>query len=853
MIKDLAVSKRLFLFQEGNMKFLIILFFFLNFQIFAQPLTIAGWILDSERKSPLERANILLFADEKIGTSSDKNGEFSLTANVDPTDYLIISYVGYVTRKIFISELFNIPSVPTSDGTVLYSIFLDKKIIPSQTVLVEASVGRKGITPISFDQVNRKEIEENYTVQDIPEYLSDLPSTTFYSESGNGIGYNYLRIRGFDQRRITVSINGIPQNDPEDHNVYWLDFPDLLASTELIQVQRGAGSGVLGYPAIGGSINIITSAFSNQPKFEASASIGSYNTRKYTAAFSSGLIDEKYSVYAKLGQILTSGYRNNAWVKFNSYHISAVRYDENLTTQVNLFGGPIEDGLAYTGLPKFTIKDRELRKANYSDWGANPEMDTYTYTVSRRPVEIENFSQPHYELLNELQLNDNLTLNSALFLVIGQGFFDYDAYWHIYYDDYFRLRESGYDTSYVPANPLIRAKVENTQYGWIPRVSYKHENGELILGGEFRFHRSDHWGRIQYANNLPPDYDLDRYYYFYNGSKDIIGGFVHESYKLNEKVNVLGELQVAYHKYRIYNEKYVGTEFSVNDVFFNPRAGINYSLSPYQNIYFSFARVTREPRLKNYYDAAESSAGEVPQFEQNQDGSYNFDEPLVKPETMNDFEVGTSFNTEDISVTLNVFYMLFNDEIVANGQVDRFGQPVTGNVERTVHQGVEASAVAKLFDHLELFGNTSYSKNTIEKGKFFLDSDNFIDLNSNRISGFPDFLANFGLNFRYEGLYLRFTGKYVGDFYSDNYDKNLTSYLNKYPEFVSYTDNKNDVYFVADFYGSYELKLFNALVPSKVFVQVNNIFDNLYSAFAIGKEFFPAAERNFLIGLQLGF
>jgi iron complex outermembrane receptor protein len=178
--------------------------------------------------------------------------------------------------------------------------------------------------------------------------------------------------------------------------------------------------------------------------------------------------------------------------------------------------------------------------------------------------------------------------------------------------------------------------------------------------------------------------------------------------------------------------------------------------------------------------------------------------------------------------------MLFNDEIVANGQVDRFGQPVTGNVERTVHQGVEASAVAKLFDHLELFGNTSYSKNTIEKGKFFLDSDNFIDLNSNRISGFPDFLANFGLNFRYEGLYLRFTGKYVGDFYSDNYDKNLTSYLNKYP-------------------GSYELKLFNALVPSKVFVQVNNIFDNLYSAFAIGKEFFPAAERNFLIGLQLGF
>ncbi|MCK7517700.1 MAG: Plug domain-containing protein [Ignavibacteriales bacterium] len=61
----------------------------------------------------------------------------------------------------------------------------------------------------------------------------NYPQLHFYSENGNGIGYNYLSIRGFDQRRISVSINGIPQNDPEDHNVYWLDFPDLLASTEL--------------------------------------------------------------------------------------------------------------------------------------------------------------------------------------------------------------------------------------------------------------------------------------------------------------------------------------------------------------------------------------------------------------------------------------------------------------------------------------------------------------------------------------------------------------------------------------------------------------------------------------------
>ena len=69
----------------------------------------------------------------------------------------------------------------------------------------------------------------------------------------------------------------------------------------------------------------------------------------------------------------------------------------------------------------------------------------------------------------------------------------------------------------------------------------------------------------------------------------------------------------------------------------------------------------------------------------NPDGSYNYDEPLVQPETMNDFELGASLNKENYSITLNLFYMLFDNEIVKDGQVDRFGQPTTGNVDKTIH------------------------------------------------------------------------------------------------------------------------------------------------------------------------
>lgn len=833
------------------MKYLIIQLLLFSIQIFSQQIAVTGSVLDSETNRPLQNANLFIKENPSIGTATNSEGGFILEGNIKTNSRMIVSFVGYTSKEILVTK-------ENIDQNIL--IKLISKIIPSQSVLIEGSLGKEGVTPTAFEKIKREEIEDEYAVQDIPEFLSRLPSTTFYSEGGNGIGYNYLSIRGFDQRRISVSINGIPQNDPEDHNVYWLDFPDLLASTEMIQVQRGAGSGVIGYPAIGGSVNIITSTFSNKPKLNLSASLGSYNTRKYYAAYSSGLINNKYSIYAKLSQILSSGYRNDSWAKFNSYHLSAVRYDENLTTQINFYGGPIADGLAYTGLPKFAIKDKELRRKNYSDWGTDIEADTFTYVVPRRPVELENFSQPHYELLNEYQISEKLTFNSALFLVMGEGFFDYDASWSIYYDDYFRMAEGGYDNSFIPTNSLIRAQVENTQYGWIPRLGIKHTNGELIIGGEFRKHNSDHWGRIQYANNLPPNYELDRYYYFYNGSKDIINGYVHESYNLNENINLLGELQIAYHKYKLFNEKFLNNEFEMSDLFINPRLGINYKFMPSLNAFISFARVTREPRLKNYYDAAESSGGAVPQFEQNTNGTFDYDSPFVLPETMNDIELGTTYNSDNFSLSLNLFYMIFDNEIVKNGQLDRFGQPITGNAKRTLHQGVELSGSAGLFNSIQLFANVSYSRNKIEEGSTFIEFDDTdsttaireLKLDGNRITGFPDLLANFGISFNQSGLFLQLSGKYVGEFFSDNYDENLNSYLNSYPGFLSYSDNKNEAYFVMNFIGGYEFFFMDTLSPAKIFVHVNNIFDNLYSAYAIGKEYFPAAERNFLIGLHVG-
>jgi iron complex outermembrane receptor protein len=300
----------------------------------------------------------------------------------------------------------------------------------------------------------------------------------------------------------------------------------------------------------------------------------------------------------------------------------------------------------------------------------------------------------------------------------------------------------------------------------------------------------------------------------------------------------------------LYQEKYIGTDFSVKNTFVNPRIGINYKYLDNNSIYFSFARVSREPRLSNYYNADESSGGEVPQFKHNADGSYNFNEPLVNPETMNDFELGASYNLPNLLFTLNLYYMLFDNEIVQNGQVDQYGVPITGNMRSSIHNGIELTILCKT-NILNIFTNISMSNNIIKDG-VYIDSLRSISLNGNKISGFPGFLFNFGITYDVNKLFLKVTGKYVGAFYSDNFDNKLAGYVATLRDFVAYSDNKNPSYFTADFLASYSFNLFNALTDSKVFIQVINIFDRLYSANAIGAEFFPGAERNFIAGFKLG-
>lgn len=794
---------------------------------------ITGTVRSAADSTALPGANVYL-SETSIGAITDQRGQFTITGLPAEAFEVNVSFIGY-------SEYQAIADLKEGDQNL--EIYMDQQIITGPMVSVVATMARDRVSPVTFSSIGKQELKSRYTIQDVPELLSDLPSTTFYSDNGNGLGYNYLSIRGFGQRRISVMINGIPQNDPEDHNVYWIDFPDFMPNVQQIQVQRGAGSAFYGPAAIGGSINIKTNHFSPDRYVKAEYGYGSYNTRKYAFSYNSGLLADQFVIYSRLSRMQSDGYREKAWIDFWSYFIGAAMYRDNSNLRIHFYGGPIEDGLAYFGLPKSFNEDEKLRTYNYNYWQYDDNGDSIVYDQRRRSDEVEHFNQPHLELLHEYRLSPDLVLNNNAFFIRGSGYFDYNGNWAS--PEYYRLTpEYGYDVESIPSDALVRAYVDNRQVGWLPNLTWNHSSGELVTGAEFRYHRSLHWGRLQKASGLPADVvgDGARRYYEYKGGKDMVSLYIHETRRLKPSLILMADLQYAYKRYHLFDEKYIGTEFDVPYHFLNPRLGINMNLSASTNWYINVSRTTREPRLKNLYDAAEASTtpweGDPvrPQFELNEDGSFNFDEPIVKPETLTDLEIGIGYRRGLFRGYANLFYMNFEDEIIKKGGLDRFGQPITGNADRTTHKGLELIGEMQVHPRFAINGNIMYSQNILESYSVYQGTER-IRLDGNVIAGFPDILANLRLTHSWRNLYFSTIIKYVGKQYTDNFENE---------------DNSVDPYTTVNLdmrYALKELGLEGLVLQGRI----NNLLDHKYLMYGNGDEFFPAATRNGFISLRYEF
>jgi len=789
----------------------------------AEALELKGHVLGSDNR-PVAGAVVAVTQGERsFRAICGAEGEFvlELPDTVLPPLIVTSSAPGYTVGQFELNAL----HTPVE-------LVLVRKQAFSDTVEVTANRAVAGETPVTFSNITREQIDRSYWGQDVPMFLSQVPGFYAYNDNGNGIGYSYFTLRGFDMRRTAVSLNGVPLNDAESHGVFFIDLADFLSTTEDIQVQRGVGTGAYGSSAIGGSVDLMTRHPLTAPRLRATFLGGSWDTYRYNLEYDTGFSENGWGATFRLSKVDTQGYRDQSWVEMWNCFADVEHYGERSSLRITLFGGPEETHLAYYGISKdylngkITGDRRRDRRYNPLTW----------------PGEIDHFFQPHFQLQHIYQLSPDLTLENTLFLFTGDGYFkQYKT--NRWMPEYGLPPYEDPDEGLVDHTDLIRKrKVNEWDAGWIGQTVWHHLGGRGSLRGgvALRLHNGHHLGTVEWAQHYPPDLPPGHRYYDYEVDKSTAQPFAEESLNLGRAWTLLGGLTWTHHRYEMNKDRVKGVSFTQTYQYLLPRLGLTWRPAKGWSVFANVSRGAREPAFRDIYDPQD----------------YWSERAHLDPEKLSDYELGGERRWKTGYARANLYWLHFTNEIVWAGGLDDSGVPITANGAVSNHRGIELEAgwtpKPRFGAHLAL----SYSHNTFSKFIQYDWDGNPMDHSGNRIAGIPDWLANLQLTGGWGPMDALLTLRYVGRFYLDN-----TEDMRKDPaarQEPGYIHRTNDDFFTVDLSFRFDLgqRAARAIAAKKILVdlRINNLSDELYTTFGYMDDqpyWTPAATRSLYAGVTV--
>ena len=796
---------------------------------FAQ-LSLTGTVKD-EKGEALSGANVSL-GNTFRGTTAGSNGEFKFT-NLKKGKYtVVVTFIGYHN---FTKEL-------VLENSETLTINLEPTRILTEEVLVSASrAGQK--SPVAYTTIGKETIKKSNLGQDIPLLLSYTPSFVATSDAGNGVGYTGFRIRGTDMNRINVTINGIPMTEAESHSTYFVDIPDLAASTENIQIQRGVGNSTNGAGAFGGTIDLQTSKLNPKANASYSSSMGSFNTYRNNVSTGTGLIDGKFAFDASLSKVTSSGFIDRATSDLKSFFVSGGYFTANTILKATIFSGFEETYQAWNGVPSVRIKNDMAGMQKYGDDGLyTPEQTqnminsaSRTYNLYTYKNQVDHYQQDHFQLHFSHKFNSYLNLNAAAFYTYGRGYYEQYETDQKYAD--YQLAEPVINGSIVKKTDMITRKwLDNDFYGTTFSLNYQKNSNLLTIGGGANIYDGRHFGKVIWEK-IAGDAQYDHEWYRGTGLKKDFNLYTRYNYQLSEKLNATADLQYRYINYDI-----GGIDDKLRDLkqhheynFFNPKLGFYYTPGVNQEAHLSFGRANREPNRDNFVDA--NPTGKQPTFE-----------------TMNDFELGYTFKSLNVMLGTNLYYMHYNNQLILTGQINDVGAAIMTNVDQSYREGIELMAGVKFLKNFGWNVNATISRNKIDNFTEYVEDWDNGGLITNVVGKTdlafsPSVTANSVLTFKPGNKFeVSLLSNYVGSQYIDNTASN---------------NRKLDAYFVSNLKFDYILKqkLFKEL---KFNLLINNVFNEVYesnawvySYFYGGQRnkmdgYFPQAGTNFMVSVSIG-
>lgn len=714
-------------------------------------------------------------------------------------------------------------------------------------VIIESTRAESN-TPVTFTNLTQKDLKSLNTGQDVPYVLRFTPSLVATSDAGTGIGYTGLWIRGSDPSRINVTINGVPLNDPESQQVFWVNLPDFVSSANSIQIQRGVGTSTNGASAFGGTIKLETTKSEVNPYAEISTTAGSFNTLRNSVRFGTGLMGNRFIVEGRLSSIQSDGYIDRATADLKSAYIAGTWLGKKTVVRLTGFSGRERTYQAWYGTPASRLSGNRDSMLTFASNNFLSESETAnllnsgrTYNFYTYPNQIDNYGQDHAQLHVSHQFSQRFTANGALHYTHGRGYFEEFRGGSSY--SRYGLPDVVIDQDTITETDLVRRRwLDNDFFGGVFSLRYKGDRTEWILGGAWNEYTGRHFGELtwmQFSGNTPKD----ARYYEGRSTKQDGNIYLRATRTIRERWTAYADLQVRDVRYITSGVDNDLKRYDVNDhlTFFNPKAGVSYARSKFERFYISAAVGQKEPNRNDYIDAPE---GRTPKAEQ-----------------MLDIEAGWQY----YGFGINYYDMMYRNQLILTGAVNDVGAPVRTNVESSFRRGIEAE-FNKEWNGWLFNVNATRSWNRIKEfteviPDYLNGGEQTVVHTNTHISFSPDWIGGgrIGYDFfhsllkplqkaeREQHLRVIWMSRYVSEQYLDN------------------TGNAGrviDAYFVNDVRAEYEVNLGSMHLFTAI--TVNNALNSLYASngytysYLFGglyneRFFYPQATRNALVQITLKF
>lgn len=776
----------------------------ITLQVVAQKLNVTGKVTDKQTNEPLIGATIML---NNFTTITNEKGEFVIKKINEQTYTIKVTNVGYSDYVAVLSK----EQLLQPLAIHLSSIALNLEDLEVKSIRVIDN------SPFTKTNLNKEQIAKVNVGKDLPFILNETPSVVVNADAGNGIGYTGIRIRGTDATRINVTLNGIPYNDAESQGTFFVNLPDIVSSAKSIQIQRGTGTSTNGTAAFGAAINISTNEFNEKPYSEINNVFGSFNTWKNTVKAGTGLLENHFTVDARLSQIKSDGYVDRASSNLQSFYISGAYINKKSSLRLNIFSGKEKTYQAWNGVSESMIKTNRTYNTSGTEKPGTPYDN-----------ETDNYRQTHYQLFFNHKFSNNWSVNFATFLTRGIG----------YYENYKaneKLANYGLPNVVIGSVTITKTDIvrqlwlDNYFYGNIFSAEYRKNKLLVLLGGGWSKYDGKHYGKIPWAT-LGIEKDFTFYNVAANKNEFHTYGKLHQKFQNNFSVFTDVQFRHVQHTMNGFRKNptlNIDRKFD----FINPKIGVTYNKNSWQ-AFVSYALTHKEPNRDDF------EAGTTMQ---------------PNAETLHNFELGVEKKTNQLYFATTLYYMLYKNQLVLTGKVNDVGAYTRINVPNSYRLGIELQASYVFNNYFNVAGNVTLSTNKIQSFTEFIDDYDHnnqaeIKHTNSDITLSPSVIASTNINFLpTKNLEISLIGKYVGKQYLDN-TQNENRMLKGF-----YTQDVRCIYTIKN-------KIFKEW---NLLAQVNNVFNKMYEpngytySYIYGGNattenyYFPMAGVNFLIGINV--